>query len=554
MSGTHELKHAKKHTESTATTQTPMPLSNSASVPIGAETARNLVKQTVEVAESEASELKGGKLDRVLGPDAVLATSGHRIARMLERMNLALDEASLEPEELSSAAERLDRAIGSLYVVARKHGLPMREMFLEEVFDREDAFRKNHTVFAPTNRADSYYDVDLVPIQRTYGSAATAGELQHELQDGGGVAEPRTRDDVIAQVLAFANDLRTALDVAFHSAETTIREPNAPKRPDLVEKLLEMAMNVLSAQATSALGTLIGSGLKLAEAKTGAGEHLGAQLTETLIDGFKDAGKENAKVAMGALGDIGARTGKPESEKHEGSKIEPGLSAKSIYLNAAKERTGDAMDATSRRFGAQAKVLKRVPVETLQTLRAAFNERLKQRISQTYHTLLVNEWINFGKAAAENGEEMRDADKRPAHPSKFDQASDPYGVVRISIGTSPEGDPHFLRADLPGVGDAVLAHVRNEDQSLGQIALNRRVDIPPRDSISLSQGAFSVSPDGKISAQLERLDETARMTWARFANKQHTQPVSDGDVYLGMYAVLRWLNGIQSSQIQGGSE
>ncbi len=520
------------------------PASNSTPVASPPELARDALRQTVELAESEAAHLESGVLDRALAPDAVVATAGRRIAPMLVRMNTLLDAASLGPGELTELATRLDVAIGTIYVLARKHHVPMRESSLEEVFDREDAFRKNHTVFGPTNRADEYYAQDFVRIESASGPAPTADALASELEQGSDELAPRNRDELIEQVLGFAEELRGALDAAFHTAESTIREPSAPKRPDLVEQLLEMAMNVLSAQATTALGTLISAGLKLGDARLGVGEHLGAQLTDTLIDGFKDAGKENAKVAVQALGQIGMPPAAHES----------GLSMKTMYLDAAKERTSAAMTSTSKRFLRQEHALRRVPVDTLRALNAKFNDKLKTQIHDTYAALLVNEWVNFGKVAADQGEEMRDREQRPAHPSLLDQVIAPYGVLRIALGVGQDGQPRFLKADLPGIGDAVLARIRAENEPLSRIRLHRTIEIAPADALSLPSGGFDLDPDGKLEVDLRHFDARMRAIWAGFAERPPSEPISDGAVYLGMYAALRWLGRIDCSQIDGGGE
>ena len=508
--------------------------------------ARAALRKAVEVAESQVAVM-GSKLDRALAPDAMIAEPCAHLALAIETATSALEHNPPEPGEIDAQLQHLDTAVGKLYVLARKHQIPMRETHLEEIFDREDQLRKLYTSLGPTNRADNYYDGQLEPVAVTHESAPKAGAIARELEEGSEASTPRDRDELVAHILGFSGELGRALDVGYDHAVAVIQEPSLPKRPDIVEALVEVAMSVLAAQASAGIGVLLGSALKHASSAIGAAEHLGDRLTESLIDGFKDAGKENAKVGMLALGGLDT---KPPSA------VDSKLSPKTLYVMAAKQRTADAMDASSRSFVNRAPLLKRVPIDTLLAIRSALGPSLKKTLRETYSDLIVNEWINFGKAAADAGEEMREPNPHPiSNPySKLDQVSDPWGVLRVSVDVDADGNPRFLGAALPGVGDAVVAHLRGETRDLCTLPIHRLVEIAPHDSMSLPGGEFNLDPKGKISARPEMLSAAARLKWARIAKSPVGDTVSDDDVYRGMHALVRWLGSIHCSQMHGGEE
>lgn len=154
------------------------------------------------------------------------------------------------------------------------------------------------------------------------------------------------------------------------------------------------------------------------------------------------------------------------------------------------------------------------------------------------------------KDAFAEGEDLRDADKKPKCTSKLDFL-DPPGLLTIGVRVEDGNQFHLARAALPGVGDAVLAHIRAEKQSsLGSAPLYRRVEaFTPGESVWLD--GFNLGPRGKLTAELPRVSNQARLMWAKFVNHSTTDDVSDGEVYAGMKVLQAWLNTVPTEKIEG---
>jgi hypothetical protein len=510
-----------------------------------ARSAADALGELVEITEREVASLTTAA-DHVLAVDAVVATVAGSLAERFRAAEAALARDPGEQSVVTSLMERLDKAIGALYTMAGRHRIPMRETHLEEVFDLEDQLRElTHFPRGRANRAEHYYDANLVPISHTRESAPDASSVATSLEADTS-AEPRNRDDLVAVITGFSNDLSQAIDDAFFNAESIIKEPNRPKHPEVLEMLAEIAVSVVLASANGALGNVIGAAFRLADARFGLSEHAGEQLADLLLVGFKHGGRETAAVVAGKL----VKNGR--SGQHEEAIIDPSLSAKTIYLQSAKGKTSESINTTHRRFATVSGMLKRLPIDTLRGLSRAFDKKVTAEVTRSFQDLLVREWVNFGKAAAEHGEEVRDEDMRPKHASRLDNLLDPFGVLRIGMTVDANGYVNFKHAKLSGVGDAVLANIRSQRDSLATLAINRRVDIEPENDVSLSIGGFDVDPTGKVvGVDPARLSGAARNTFAGFSKHPLPATVSDGDVFAGMYAAVFRLSSVMPSKIDG---
>src|SRR5262249_31188337 len=162
-----------------------------------------------------------------------------------------------------------------------------------------------------------------------------------------------------------------------------------------VEDLVEMAVNIVAGCANAALGNVIGAGLRFVRAQTGVEAHLGKDLADILHNGFNTAGKDNAKLIGKTLlretkGSAAARQPDPS-----------GLSPKTLYLQAAQQETTERVNQIVDGFTQHVATLKRVPVDTLLALSERLNAQAADNLAKEIETAVVNEWVNFGKAAAE---------------------------------------------------------------------------------------------------------------------------------------------------------
>jgi hypothetical protein len=258
-----------------------------------------------------------------------------------------------------------------------------------------------------------------------------------------------------------------------------------------------------------------------------------------LIDGFNDSGEENTVSLI--------RPSSPPAEPDE----DTGLSAKSGFLVTVDKRTEGAIAKAQTKFDAQQFTLKRTPVDILKSVSDALGVELAERVERTYGDLIIHQWVNYMKDAFGEGVDVRDADKKPSGQSKLD-ALEPPGLLKIGVRVD-EGDRFELAtASLPGVGDAVLAHIRAEKKrnTLGSLPLYRRVEaFTPGESVWLD--GFNLDPKGKLTAELPRVTKQARAMWAKFVNHSTGDEVSDGEVYAGMQVLQAWLNTIPTDKIEG---
>jgi hypothetical protein len=547
----HEKKSSQPATKDPAAIHQPKPKTPApkphVAVTEPADDALTSVERLAHVAETEAAALSDGRLDRVLAPDAVIAESATRIVAAFRGVQEALDRESLPPTTLAPAMKRLDDAIGTLYVLGRRHHVRMREAHLEQVFDLLDgALAKNYET-GQAHRANTYYD-DEAPKTPTGDVTPDAANLNREVKSTAG-SEPTSRAAVLAKAKTIGDEMCSALGAALGSAELTIKEADRPAEKSLLEKLADIAAKVLLQVAELGMGELLGAGFGRAASALGAEAHLGKEVTEIIVDGLKDGGCDAIKEALADT--HGAETQDHHSETAEDTNGK--LTPKSAYLEAARMRTEVAKTGIRRRFAARATLFDRLPTDTLSALVDAFDAK---SVIAEYTTLIVREWVNFGKKAAEAGVEMRDPEKLKEQGaiSKLDNVLDPYGVLRIGVRVDAAGKPHLERARIGGISDAVLEHLRKlSNQTLGEIALHRRVEIVAESS-DLSGEGFELDPFGVLVAKPARLTDVARMKFARIPGHQLGESVSDGDVYAGMFALTSWLRTIPCAKIEAGGE
>jgi hypothetical protein len=324
-------------------------------------------------------------------------------------------------------------------------------------------------------------------------------------------------------------------------AERTIVEPSRPRRPTVVATLVEAAINVLAGLTNAALGDLMARGLELAKATTGIEQHLGAGLTALLHDGFKAAGKDNVKLAAKEVLDHA----QPAADPAAGAAQSP----RTRYLQETQRQTLSTVVALQAGFVRHAHELKRVPIDTLQAVSARLNPAAARAFGDRFGQLVIDEWVNFGKAACEQGEEMCDVEHRPAHRSRLDNVLAPYGVVQIRVRV--EGGALVLeRASLPGVSDAVVASIQQEGVTLGRLHLHRHVELVDPEATHLPPGGFQLSPDGQPTFAVARVPGPARSLWASVAGVR-SDLASDADVEAGARAIQRWLDTVDCRCIQG---
>lgn len=497
------------------------------------------ITRTVELAETEAAMVASNIAIAAI-PNAVVAESAAKIAASLKRTNEILSTSPVDLAVLDPLIQRLGHAIGSIFVLARQHQVPMRPAHLEEMFDREDELRKAFTADGVASRAEKYYDEDLVVAQHTDRADPDAKTLAQDLKGGGGghVSDPRNRDELVARILSFADQLHHVLLEAAGNAEGVLKEPNLPKRPEVVEKLIEAALGIVLAVGLGGVARVVGGALKSLASSTGAEEHLGGVVTEVLVDGLKDAAKENAKMVV-------ALAGQP-SPAGENAMLSP----KTKFLRAVRAHTSDAMGQVSENFAAQKGTLMRVPVSTLQGVRRACNDQLLKSVKASYESTIIHEWINFGREATMAGEDVRDAEKKTG--SKLDASLTSYGVLRVRVKLE-NGELKLMSADIPGVGDGVFGFIQSEhDLNLATVPIHRRVELEPPNEMTLPPGGFDIDPNGNIAAVPTAIDEGGRRVWASLGKHRLADEVGDGDVYIGMYALLRWLHSVPCSKIEKG--
>lgn len=513
--------------------------------------APSKLEHVTEVAETESAALSDGRLDRVLAPDAVIAASAKKIAAAFQGVREALDRESPPPAAIAAMMQRLDVAIGTLYVLGRRHHVRMREAHLEQLFDMEDGVRAQHSLNGQAHRAESYYD-DQAAATPSGDATPDAASLSKEVKDTKDSASD-TRAVVLKKAQTLGDEMSGALGVALALAKTKITELDRPAEKSILERLADFAAKMLLQVAEVAFAELLGAGIGSASSAVGAEEHLGKDVAEIFVDGFKDGGKDVVNEALadthGAVGNEGKPEGKSEASEETNSKLTP----KSAYLDAATKRTLVAQTGIQRRFAAKSSLFPRIPTDTLRALVDGFKS---DSIRDEYTSLVIREWVNFGKNAAAAGVEMRDPEKiknMQGRPSRVDNLLDPYGVLRIGVRLDEGARPRLERARIGGISDTVLQHLRQSKDSLGSIGINRRVELVGEDS-SISGEGFELDPFGVVVGKPARLTQAGRVTLARVAGHQLGESVSDGDVYAGMFALTSWLRTVPCTKIEAGGE
>jgi hypothetical protein len=485
-----------------------------------------------------------GRFDHEKDPERAVGSLAASISARIVEMNARVKAEQLNPLVVGPLLDRLERAIGSLYAVTRHHKVPMRETHLEQLFDDEDQLLLDAGL-QRVGRADSYYDDNLGPAKTVEGRTPDAVDVEQGLKGEGENAQPKNRDELIGTIRGFASDMAQAIDDAFTQASTIIKEPDRPKKPELVEALAEAAAQILIAGASAALGQAIGKAFDALDIEA----HMGKQAAEALLDGFKEAGKEGAKKVVPVIEEHSKSAPKPAEKDSTIGGAADALSPKSIYLLHARERTSAAMSVSTKRFESYSHLLKRVPISSLEALSGAFGSTTRAQVTSNFRDLLIREWVNFGKQASASGVQVREKGLGQENPSKLDNLLEPYGVLRIGMRVDAYG-AHFERAELPGVGDAVVANIRGQSGSIASLPINRRIEFLPSSDLDVSAGGFDVDPAGKIvGADVSKMNDRTKVMYANLAKHKAGGQLSDREVMAGMYAALHSLSSVSLDRI-----
>lgn len=509
-----------------------------------------VLANAVTKIEGILTTLSPKALEKVLAPDAVIADTAQSLLMELDRLGAALGTANVEPTEATPHLQRLERAFGKLFTLGRQYHVPQRQSGLEELFDREDDLRlRLHYPGGRANRAELYYDDNLQSKQALKPLAIQDGADPADLA-GDDSKAPRTRDDLVTDIVGLGVTIGAAIHRALEDAKQAIEEPSAPRSPDLLEMLGEAAAEIILANANLALGKVLGAAAKAIDQKSGlvfkigkySTKQIGAHMTRELLHGFGHAGTDVLKKGAGvAL----QQSNKPPARPHDDRGDDEALSARSIYIKHARHSTSDRAAGIETHLAGMRGELKRVPVETLQAIAATYDEQRMDEIYRELYAVLVREWVNFAKRAADAGEEVRDEQHRPKTPTKLDNVLAPTAEVRIEVVLAKDGTVQFRRATLPGVSDKVLRDIQNQRGTLATVSLYRRVAFSGRDEMDPAHGSFTVDPQGKIG--IDRMSDQDRQTIARLANplfadgalaSRFDVRASDDDVLSGIERIL----------------
>jgi hypothetical protein len=413
------------------------------------------------------------------------------------------------------------------------------------------------------NRADQYYDADFGGAQRRSGPAPDASAIAEDVQNGNTAGEPNNRDELIREIEGLEHRMWFALDQAFMLASAEINEPEMPKDPSVLDALAEAATASLLAAANTALGGILDAAAKstkvirvLAKARAGLREHVGKDTAKALMAGFAASAKSaiipGAKIVIEH-----AMKQEPKSPSAEAQQeFNPGslaVSPKQIYLLHAHQHTIAAKEGMSKAFGPYRSTLKRLPVETLRDLHAAFSKAVFNNVRDKFRDLLVQEWVNFVKRASEKGYQMRDAATRKREfgkeePGLLAEFMWPAGVVHIRVLLGPEGRVTFKDAVLPGVSSTVWDRIQRMNKPLSSLAMYRRVELIAPNEMTPAGGTFDVDNQGAI----ERINVhgAARGALAAVAHPVRAVVFDDNDVTAGALALLQKLSMYTTSALK----
>lgn len=519
----------------------------------GAKALADFVSKT----ERDVAAVAAG-IDSVPSAHALVAAGCKRILDSFREVEVALDHSPPKADHVRAHMQRLDAAIGKLFTVARQHRVPMRETGLEAVFDHEDHLRVRRDISygGRANRAVHYYDEDFGATQRDRGPTPDGATVARDVRAGAGADEPDNRDELIGRIEGLQTEMWGALENAYVAASAAINEPEMPRDPSLLERLAQMAVGVLIAQANTAVGGILDvavSGAKakrvLAGARSSLRERVGKDTAKALMTGFATAGKsavtEGATAGIEHLGKSGGK--KPALQAHGG--FNPSglaVSPKQIYLVSAHARTSQAKVATAKAFIQLRSKMLRLPVETLRELHESFDAGVFHLISKSFRGLLVQEWVNFVKMASNQGYEMRDEATRDREfgakeSTKLDNVLLPAGVVRIRVAVAPDGQVTFKDVSLPGVTASVRHEIKKLDKPLSSLAMHRRIELAAPSAIALGGGGFDVDPSGEVSG-IHGIQPHARAAVAAIAHPLRSVVFSDSDVHTGALALVQKLH------------
>jgi hypothetical protein len=165
-------------------------------------------------------------------------------------------------------------------------------------------------------------------------------------------------------------------------------------------------------------------------------------------------------------------------------------------------------------------------------------------MQQRYKQLVINEWVNYGKQAADHGQYVLGG-KAP-EGSKLDSLT-PYGTLRMLVYVDGTSTPALEDAQLAGVTKSVLEAIQKQDKSLGTVHLHCAIELVfPETRAHLDLSPNHKLPNGPLSLRPEE-----RRAWARFSKHTLGAAISDGDVFAGMTALMNWLGTLGCDRIRG---
>lgn len=551
---------------------------------------RTVLTRAVSYTEGAVGQLRADWLGHTFGsPQFILTTVATAIEARLREAREAVTRDPGEPAELDALGRRLDVSIGKLDALAHQFNVPMKEAHLEAIFDLEDDILRTCTGMVPPERANAYYNQRIAPIERGGGATDSAQSMSGRLQGDAAAdnpasaapasATPVDRDSLVARIQADGHDLAQSLRAGFEKAKSVLNEGDEPEAPDFVERLLEVAVSLLATNAIGMLGAVLHAGFarviagKVNSEAEGEAKGLGDKITDIFVDGFTDVAKENIVAGAKQLTTPGSpaegnrfwhaasnsasnaaeqssassESSQPKSSESGESKLKP----KTLYLNAAIGKTSEAISQINARFANETTTLKRTPVVTLKSVSDCFTKDLQDQVAGQFADLIVNEWLNFGRSAWEQGVDVREGKKRESHwasESKLDlfYGLPKFGFVLIGFGHDQSNDFVFQHATIPGASDAVLEHLQKERNSLAALRVMRKVRWD-------RNGGFTIDPSNKISIEIDS-DDRVRREWAKLANPAiQADHVSDDEVHAGVQTVVKRLDALHCDLIRGGS-
>lgn len=427
----------------------------------------------------------------------VTSDAATRIAGHLRYVEAVFGHYNLQDEpSLAVEFRRLEMSMVELFRIGRLSHLHMREVHLEKVFDLEDTLRMKAGLDR-ASRAENYYDdtrprtkepVLLAKDPMQAGSEARQATDHLSGKSDAKDKPPETRDEFVDQILAKGSAVGKAMESGSYAAESIIKEPTAAQNPEFLEVLLKAALGFVFSGLDAGLGKIIAGGFKRLDKLVGIErtlyEHVGADLKKITIDSVKATALDiiKAPFSMSKHGNDAANNGH--------------LTPRTIFLINAQTLTSQATTRVETRFLSYKSALKRLPIDILIAVHAAFTKELLAEIQSEFTNRLIVEWVNFVKAAAERGV-MNNADGKLSN-------LDPSGVLQIELGiergprtmtrsTSTGSKLDGLEVDdnrlppitglrvtdahIAGLEPTVRANITKQQHTLRTVPLDRRITV-----------------------------------------------------------------------------